>query len=64
MKDELLNLKDKIVVVSKNRSIEEIMKLYNQGFRNFGENRVQELLIKADNTPKISNGTLLVIAEK
>ena len=52
MKDELLNLKDKIVVVSKNRSIEEIMKLYNQGFRNFGENRVQELLIKADNTPK------------
>ncbi len=52
MKKELLDLKDKIVVVSKNRSIEEIMQLYNLGFRIFGENRVQELLLKVDQTPK------------
>ncbi len=52
MKKELLVLKDKIVVVSKNRSIEEIMELYDQGFRVFGENRVQELLLKVENTPK------------
>ncbi len=52
MKNELLHLKDKIVVVSKNRSVEEIMELYNQGFRIFGENRVQELLLKVEKTPK------------
>lgn len=51
MKKELLNLKDKIVVVSKNRSVDEIMEIYNQGFRMFGENRVQELLSKVDYTP-------------
>ncbi len=52
MKKELLELKDKIVIVSKNRSVEEIMELYHQGFRIFGENRVQELLVKAAGTPK------------
>ena len=52
MKNELLHLKDKIVVVSKNRSVEEIMELYNQGFKIFGENRVQELLLKVEETPK------------
>lgn len=51
MKKELLNLKDKIVVVSKNRSINEIREIYDQGFRMFGENRVQELLSKVDYTP-------------
>ncbi|MGI6607723.1 MAG: YggS family pyridoxal phosphate-dependent enzyme [Erysipelotrichaceae bacterium] len=52
MKEELLELKDKIVVVSKNRSIDEIMTLYNQGFRVFGENRVQELLLKVNQLPQ------------
>ena len=44
MKKELLELKDRIVVVSKNRSLEDIRRVYEQGFRIFGENRVQELV--------------------
>ena len=49
MRKELLELKDKIVVVSKNRTLEQIRAVYDMGFRTFGENRVQELLIKQDN---------------
>jgi len=48
MNEELLNLKDKIVVVSKNRTMEDMEKLYELGFRTFGENRVQELLTKTE----------------
>ena len=49
MRKELLELKDKIVVVSKNRTLDQIRVLYDCGFRTFGENRVQELLKKQDN---------------
>ncbi len=35
-----------LIVVSKTRSVEEIMEVYNEGHRLFGENRVQELLTK------------------
>lgn len=42
----------KLVAVSKTKSEKEIMKLYDQGQRIFGENRVQELLQKAKNLPK------------
>jgi PLP dependent protein len=41
----------KIVAVSKNRSVPEIMAAYNTGHRIFGENRVQELLGKKDQLP-------------
>lgn len=41
--------KDKIVVVTKNHSLAEIKLLYDQGFRVFGENRVQELISKQKN---------------
>lgn len=41
-----------LVVVSKTRSIESIMEIYNQGHRSFGENRVQELLEKQAVMPK------------
>ena len=55
MSEELLSYKDKIVVVSKNHSLEEIRPLYQKGYRMFGENRVQELLSKTDNDmPEIS----------
>ena len=40
-----------LVAVSKTRSVEEIMVLYNQGQRIFGENRVQEWLDKKDRLP-------------
>jgi pyridoxal phosphate enzyme (YggS family) len=41
-----------LVAVSKTRSIEELMPLYQEGQRAFGENRVQELLTKYEGMPK------------
>jgi pyridoxal phosphate enzyme (YggS family) len=42
----------RLVVVSKTRSIPEIMGIYNRGQRIFGENRVQELVEKQKALPK------------
>ncbi len=47
-----LPLTVKIIAVSKNKPVEDIMKAYNAGQRNFGENRVQELLSKKDSLPQ------------
>ena len=41
----------RLVAVSKTRSTEEIMGLYEAGQRHFGENRVQELMAKAPELP-------------
>lgn len=41
-----------LVAVSKTRSVNEILELYNAGQRNFGENKVQELLQKQEVLPK------------
>lgn len=41
----------RVVAVSKGRSLEEIMQLYGQGVRDFGENRAQELAQKAPLAP-------------
>ncbi len=54
MKEDLWENRDKIVVVSKHHSLEEIRKLYDLGFHTFGENRVQELLTKVDSDMDIS----------
>ena len=40
-----------LVAVSKTRTAEEIMALYDEGQRHFGENRVQELIAKQPNLP-------------
>jgi PLP dependent protein len=40
-----------LVVVSKTQSFEKIISVYDQGQRDFGENRVQELLDKVQNLP-------------
>lgn len=40
-----------LVVVSKTRSNEAILEIYNQGHRNFGENRVSELVQKKADLP-------------
>lgn len=40
-----------LIAVTKTRTTEEIMVLYNQGQRHMGENRVQELLAKKDQLP-------------
>ena len=41
-----------IVVVSKKRSLEEIMSYYDAGVRDFGENRADDLIMKAKALPK------------
>ena len=51
IKDEI-NKKVKIVVVSKTRSEKEILDIYKKGHKNFGENKVQEILEKNEKLPK------------
>ena len=41
-----------LVVVSKTRSVDEVMSIYDRGHRDFGENRAQELVAKAPQLPK------------
>ena len=41
----------KLIAISKTKSPEEIMELYNCGHRLFGENKVQELLTKMERLP-------------
>ncbi len=41
-----------LLIVTKKQSIETILELYHLGFRNFGENRVQELVQKETVLPK------------
>ena len=56
MKDAIEEIKKEIgditlVAVSKTKSNEDIMKAYNLGIRDFGENYVQELVKKMDSLP-------------
>ncbi len=49
---ELAQNKTQLVVVSKMKTSEQILKMYQQGQRIFGENRVQELVAKYEVLPK------------
>lgn len=40
-----------LIIVSKNQPIQSIQILYNEGYRHFGENRIEELLDKASQLP-------------
>ena len=51
IKDEI-DKEVKIVVVSKTRSEKEILDIYKEGHKNFGENKVQEILEKYEKLPK------------
>lgn len=42
----------KCVAVSKTKPVEEIMRLYDLGHRFFGENKVQEMVLKYERLPK------------
>ena len=44
-----------LIAVSKKQSVDKIMELYNVGCRDFGENKVQELMDKIPNLPKDIN---------
>ena len=50
--NELKEKKVTLVAVSKTKSVEEILELYNVGQRDFGENYVQELTEKYQQLPK------------
>ncbi len=57
IKEKIKNIKNnigskKLIIVSKNRSIDEILDAYNTGHRDFGENKVQELIKKYEKLPK------------
>ena len=45
----------KVIAVSKTKPVEEILKLYTAGYRDFGENKVQELVSKHEALPKDIN---------
>lgn len=48
-----------LIVVSKTRSVEEILKVHNAGVHDFGENKVQELLSKQPLLPADINWHLI-----
>ena len=52
LNEELRLLNITLVAVSKTKSIEDILALYDFGHRDFGENYVQELVEKAEQLPK------------
>ena len=41
-----------VIAVSKTHPVEKILEVYQTGHRRFGENRVQELLLKQQQLPK------------
>lgn len=55
MKDILFNKNYTCVAVSKTKPIEDILKIYNLGHKDFGENKVQELEKKHSILPKDIN---------
>ena len=52
MKELLFNKNFTCVAVSKTKPVDDIEKIYNLGHKEFGENKVQELLEKYDKLPK------------
>ena len=52
LRDYCQNHNVQLVAVSKTRTAQEIMELYDQGQRHFGENRVQEWQEKKDELPQ------------
>ena len=49
----------KVVAVSKTKSTEKIKEIYDLGHRDFGENKVQELVKKHEDLPKDINWHLI-----
>jgi pyridoxal phosphate enzyme (YggS family) len=52
IRDELQPTRTQLIAVSKTKSQEAILELYEQGQRDFGENKVQELVPKYEALPK------------
>jgi PLP dependent protein len=52
LSDELSHQGVTLVAVTKNQSVDRVKPLYDEGLRDFGENRVQDLLTKYEALPK------------
>lgn len=50
--NDLENTNTKLIAVSKTHPVDKIKEIYKEGIRDFGENKVQELLSKIDKLPK------------
>ena len=59
MKDILFNKNYICVAVSKTKPTEDILKIYNLGHKDFGENKVQELVKKHEELPDDINWHLI-----
>tara|TARA_B100000427_G_scaffold324970_1_gene331024 strand:- start:573 stop:1190 length:618 start_codon:yes stop_codon:yes gene_type:complete len=46
--EKLLNYKAKLIPVIKNRTVEEVKIVYNNGFREFGENRLEDYFLHSE----------------
>ncbi|HSJ66872.1 MAG TPA: YggS family pyridoxal phosphate-dependent enzyme [Anditalea sp.] len=55
IKNTFLNPECKLIAVSKTKPVEELMEAYQAGIRDFGENKVQELVDKQEQMPKDIN---------
>lgn len=55
IKNTFLNPECKLIAVSKTKPVEELMEAYHAGIREFGENKVQELVDKQAQMPKDIN---------
>lgn len=52
LENELKPYQAQLIAVSKTKPVSDIMEAYEQGFRDFGENKVQELSQKAETMPQ------------
>jgi pyridoxal phosphate enzyme (YggS family) len=52
LQEQIASAGGKLIAVSKTHPVDDIIPLYHQGIRDFGENRVQELLAKAPLLPE------------
>ena len=51
---KLSNYDAKLIPVIKNRTVEEVKKVYDYGFREFGENRLEDYYLHSENFNAVS----------
>lgn len=59
LKKDLKNYDANLLAVTKTHGIDKIMEVYNYGLRDFGENKVQELIEKKEKMPEDINWHLI-----
>ncbi len=61
VKDLEINKNTKLLIVTKNQKVDDIIELNSKGFKTFGENRVQEAKSKYENLPNFNEIELHLI---